>query len=66
MCESYSQHYDFRHFFKIRIVKNEYYYLKELVEPFRYKAENPDPAVLFRTLETDGAFYHTATTQEVR
>lgn len=54
-----------RHFFKIRIVKNEYYYLKELVEPFRYKAENPDPAVLFRTLETDGAFYHTATTQEM-
>ncbi|XP_047473802.1 uncharacterized protein LOC125028388 [Penaeus chinensis] len=54
-----------RHFFKIRIVKEEYYHLMELVEPFRYKAENPDPAILFRTLETDGAFYHTATTQEM-
>ncbi|XP_042867765.1 uncharacterized protein LOC122250431 isoform X2 [Penaeus japonicus] len=54
-----------RQFFKIRLVKEEYYHLKDLIEPFRYKAENPDPAIIFRTMEIDGVFHHTATAYEM-
>lgn len=38
----------------------------DLVEPFRSRAENPDPAIIFRTMEVGGAFHHAVTSYEVK
>lgn len=55
----------FRHFFKIRLLSDEYKHLIELIRPFQNDIENPDPAYIFRKLEVNGAIYHVASSLEM-
>ncbi|XP_064087505.1 uncharacterized protein LOC135202180 [Macrobrachium nipponense] len=55
----------FRHFFKIRLLSDEYKHLIELIRPFQNDIGNPDPAYIFRKLELNGAIYHVASSLEM-
>ncbi|XP_071538472.1 uncharacterized protein Pbp45 [Panulirus ornatus] len=55
----------FRHFFKVRLVRDEYEQLLKLVGQFRTDVDNSDPAYIFRKMEIEGAFHYVATSNEM-
>ncbi|KAG7176746.1 snRNA-activating protein complex subunit 1-like [Homarus americanus] len=55
----------FRHFFKIRLTKEDYKNLIDLVKKYSRDVENPDPAYIFYKMEVEGAFHHVASSTEM-